>query len=555
MADALPGSRALAKPKEALVRLFGTRPPSVLDDLAGRSDPAIRALFDGAVSGLLLIDVAGRIARANPALRAMLASDVELTGGAPAALIFAEADRAPAWQKLQALLAGRIADCRLTARLRLADPAPDRCADIGGRLLYEADGAVAGLMLRITDITAQVRREAQLAQSREVETVGHLVGGVAHDFNNLLTAILGAVELVQERDPDAATRVELEHIRRGAERGAALVRNLLALGRQQYLQTTALDVNRALDEFAAMIRPALGKDIMLDLDLEEPGRRVRADPGQLDQVLMNLTMNARHAMPAGGRLTLRSGHTTLYRKQAHGRETIAPGRYVTITVQDTGTGIPPELMARVFDPFFTTRRAKGGTGLGLATARGIISQSGGFLTVESEVGRGTIFRIYLPREEADPLAAHPVAGPQPPAPPAPRMAASVRRVLLVDDEDAVRRITARALAKHGWQVLQAESAEAAMAVLDADPAVALTAVVSDVVMPGKDGAALVEDVRARYPALPAILVSGYTERALADRFDASVAFLGKPYTPRTLLARLDEIVPDGASAVARVALD
>jgi two-component system cell cycle sensor histidine kinase/response regulator CckA len=557
MADVLPGSRALSKPKDALVRLFGAKPPSVLDELAGRSDPAIRALFDGAVSGLLLIDITGRIARANPALRAMLVDDIDLTAGAPAALIFVEADRAAAWQKLQALLAGRIADCRLTARLRLADPAPDRRADIGGRLLHEADGTVAGLMLRITDITAQVRLETQLAQSREVETVGHLVGGVAHDFNNLLTAILGAVELVQERGPDAAIRVELEHIRRGAERGAALVRNLLALGRQQYLQTTPLDVNRALDEFAAMIRPALGRDIVLDLDLEEPGRRVRADPGQLDQVLMNLAMNARNAMPSGGRLTLRSGHATLYRKQVHGRETIAPGRYVTITVQDTGAGIPPELMGRVFDPFFTTRRAEGGTGLGLATAHGIISQTGGFLTVESEVGQGTMFRIYLPREENDPVAAEPgaaqpAAGPHPPAPAPPRIAASVRRVLLVDDEDAVRRITARALAKHGWQVSQAESAEAATALLDADPALALSVLVSDVVMPGKDGAALVEDVRARYPALPAILVSGYTERALADRFDASVTFLGKPYTPRTLLARLAEIVPEGAPAVVRM---
>jgi two-component system cell cycle sensor histidine kinase/response regulator CckA len=267
-------------------------------------------------------------------------------------------------------------------------------------------------------------------------------------------------------------------------------------------------------------------------------------------------MNARNAMPSGGRLTLRSGHATLYRKQVHGRETIAPGRYVTITVQDTGTGIPPELMGRVFDPFFTTRRAEGGTGLGLATAHGIISQTGGFLTVESEVGRGTMFRIYLPREETDPMAADPGAAPPVagPHPPPPRIAASVRRVLLVDDEDAVRRITARALAKHGWQVLEAESAEAATALLDADPAVALTALVSDVVMPGKDGAALVEDVRARYPALPAILVSGYTERALADRFDTSVTFLGKPYTPRTLLARLDEIVPEGAPSVVRMGL-
>jgi two-component system cell cycle sensor histidine kinase/response regulator CckA len=535
--DALPGSRA------TLVRLFTARPARVLDDLASRSDAAMRVLFDCAESGLLLIDRGGRVVRANAALRAMLAADVDLSTGAAAARIFAPDERSAAWTKIQALLSGRSPSCHLTAQLMLADPAANRRADIVGRLIREANGTISGLLLRIIDITAQVRLEAELAQSRELEAVGHLVGGVAHDFNNLLTAILGAVELTQERAQDAPILVELDNIRRSAERGAALVRNLLALGRQQYLQATPIDVNAALREFTGMIRPALGRGVTLELSLEQPGRRVRVDPGQLDQVLTNLVMNASNAMPHGGRLTLRSGRATLYRKQVHGRETIPPGRYVIISVQDTGVGIAPELMDRIFEPFFTTRRAQGGSGLGLATAHGIIRQSGGFLTVESELGRGTTFRIYLPREES----ASASAGTQPAAPAAAAMTgatpASGRRLLLVDDEYTVRRVTARALAKHGWEVLEAESAEAALALLDTDPDTALTALVSDVVMPGRDGAALVDAVRERYPGLPAILVSGYAEGMVGDRGEATVTFLGKPYTPKTLLARLEEIAP------------
>jgi two-component system, cell cycle sensor histidine kinase and response regulator CckA len=541
--DALPGSRT------ALVRLFATKPSGVLDDLAGRADTAMRVLFDSASAGLLLVDRAGRIARANPALRAMLHAEVDLSAGGVAVSIFAPDDRTAASAKIQALLAGRAEDCRLSAQLLLADPAPDHRAEIGCRPIHEEDGTTSGLLLHVTDITAPVRLQAQLAQSNELETVGLLVAGVAHDFNNLLTTILGAVELAQERNQDTPIHTELEHIRRGAERGAALVRNLLALSRQQYLQAMPLDVNAVLRDFATTIRSMLGSNVALDLALEEPGRRVRADPGQLDQVLTNLTLNAQHAMPHGGRLTLRSGHATLYRKQVHGRETIPPGRYVTIAVQDTGTGIAPDLLGRIFEPFFTTRRAQGGTGLGLATAHGIIRQSGGYLTVDSAVGVGTIFRIYLPREEVRERSELPTERVRSTAP-AQTMPTSERRLLLVDDEQTVRRVTARALAKRGWSVLEAESAEAALALLDTDPGVALAAVVSDVVMPGQDGAALVAAVRARYPGLPAILVSGYAEGMLADR-DTGIAFLGKPYTPKTLLARLNEIAPTSAPSVVR----
>jgi two-component system cell cycle sensor histidine kinase/response regulator CckA len=552
LGDANSGSRTPSNPAGTLVRLFGARPARVLDDLATRSDAAMRLLFDTAESGLLLVDSAGRIARANAALRRLLAAEVDLVPGAAAALIFVAEDRAAAWETLHALLSERLADSGITARLRWADPGPERGTEIGCRPIHEDDGAVSGVLMRFADVTARVRLETQLARSREIETVGHLAGGIAHDFNNLLTAILGAVESAQDRDPDPATGTDLEQIRHSAERGAALVRNLLALGRQQYLQAAPVAVNAALEAFATMIRPVLGGNIVLDLALERPGRRVLADATQLERVLMNLAINARHAMPHGGTLTLRSGHETLYRKRAEGRETIQPGRYVTIAVQDTGIGIPPDLLERIFEPFFTTRRAEGGSGLGLATAHGIVRQSGGHLTVESEVGVGTTFRIYLPR--AQETAAQPDQAGLPSPPPRPAEAAApnrARRVMLVDDENAVRRITARALTRHGWTVLEAESAEAALQTLDADPAIVLTALISDVVMPGLDGVGLVDAVRARYPAIPAILVSGYAENFLGNLTAAGVAFIGKPYTPKALVAKLDDLAPADAPCLAR----
>ncbi len=387
-------------------------------------------------------------------------------------------------------------------------------------------------------------------QERRLLVVGQLAGGIAHDFNNLLTAILGAADAILGRtETSADTVADAQQIRRGVERGAALVRQLLAFSRQQTLQPRVVAVNAAIEDAARLLRRLLGAKIVLTVTLEQPGRRVMVDPGQLDQVLLNLAVNARDAMAEGGTLTLASGHATLYRARLAGAEIIPPGRYVTITVADSGVGIAEAVMPRIFEPFFTTKRApgtsglggtgqggtgQGGTGLGLPTVLGIVRQSGGFLEVASQVGVGTRMVVYLPRYAA------PEADAVPPRPSPPvATGGGGRVVLVVEDEASVRLVLVRALTRVGWRVLPAETAEAALEMLQSSaksPESQPSVVISDVVMPGMDGPALVRAVRRICPGIPAVLVSGYAEPMLRqDLAAADIAFLAKPYAMAELL--------------------
>jgi len=403
------------------------------------------------------------------------------------------------------------------------------------------------------------RTQPDPEHERRLRIVGQLAGGIAHDFNNLLTAILGAADAILERaEITAETAADAQQIRRGVQRGAALVRQLLAFSRQQTLLPRIVEVNAAIEDTAQLLRRLLGAGVTVAIALEQPGRRVMADPGQLDQVLMNLAVNARDAMAAGGTLTLSSGHTTLYRPQLAGAETIPPGRYVTITVADTGDGIPDAVMPRIFEPFFTTKRVQGGTGLGLPTVLGIVRQSGGFLDVASEPGIGTTVVIYLPRHEA---ATEAIA----PAPPAPGPIAQPRAApkggdrvaLVVEDEEPVRRVLVRALTRAGWRVLAAETGEAALEMLRGageSPESQPSVVISDVVMPGMDGPALVRAVRLRYPYVPAVLVSGYAEPVLRkDLLAQDISFLPKPYATAELLELVARLTGPEVGIAARAA--
>ena len=492
-------------------------------------------LFHEAGVGMMAVNDDGQIVCANATLRQMLAAGVDLSPGMPAAQVFAAAVRETAWDEVFHALEGRPARPAFATRLRNAARGPEAVAQV------EAVALPGGCLLRVSDMTTQRQLEAQLAQAQKMQAVGQLAAGIAHDFNNLLTAVLGSADEIAARPTDAETAEDALQIRAAAERGAGLVRQLLAFGRQQDLQPRVLAVNVALTALSGLLRRLLGGGVRLELVLEPADCRVLVDPTQFDQVLVNLAVNARDAMAGRGMLALCSGHMTLSHPLLREAETIAPGDYVMIEVRDTGCGMAPDLLPRIFDPFFTTKREQGGSGLGLSTVHGIVRQSNGFVAVESTPGVGTQIRIYLPRWDGAEAVA--VARPSGPTPPAAEADAAAGALLLVDDEDSVRRLAERALARQGWRVIAADSAEAALAALgERAGAPRLRAIVTDLAMPGMDGMALIQAVRQLLgrPDLPAILASGYADPALRQALlqDSAIQFLAKPYTPRALLEAL-----------------
>jgi len=481
-------------------------------------------LFLNLPDAALLLGHAGRVAAANPALLRALGPAFLLRAGMEPERLFAPASRA---QLLLWLSGGAV-----PAELRLAAPegqagqpvVPLRIALPGG-----------GAVLLLQDATQRHAMAARLAEADRLQALGTLAGGIAHDFNNLLSVVLGATDDALGhlgRNPDPAVEAEMEQVRQAAQRGAALVRQLLAYARQQVLAPERVSLNAAVEGMAQLIRPLLGQGITLELSLDAPGRQVRIDPSQLDRVLMNLAMNARQAMPEGGRLTLSTSRVLLLEPLVAEPEAVPPGRWTVLEVTDTGNGIPPELLPRIFEPFFTSRAGQGGTGMGLATVHGIVRQSGGYLVVESQVGKGTRIRILLPRLEEEEAAPVPEAAVS--APPA----ATSRRcgpLLLVEDEAPLRRLAEHALRRAGWEVVVAEDAEDALARIE-EEGVEPALLVTDVVMPGMDGAALARALRQRFPALPALLVSGYAP-SMVDRGISGEGFcyLSKPYRPAELV--------------------
>ena len=534
---------------------FWIYPRRLIERLADRNDHLLQVLVEQAGVGIAVIDQHGSIVRVNDRLRKMVTPNTDLRLGSPVLDIFCPERRGEVWAQIEPALAGVRPRRPFNATLGPLRPVDgDQPTVIVSAIpLLEADGKYSGVILEVSDISTQRHLETQLAQSQKFQAVGQLAAGIAHDFNNLLTAIMGAADDGIERAAgDHAMLEDLHQIRTSAGRGADLVRQLLAFSRQQALQPRVLSLDEVVLKLSVLLRRVLGGKVQLELAFEAAGQMVRADPTQLDQVLINLAVNARHAMPDGGKLTLRTGQSTLERALVRGAETIPAGRYVMVEVQDTGVGIPADVLPRIFDPFFTTRREQGGSGLGLSTVDGIVRQSGGYLEVESEEGCGTRFRIYLPRYET-PASAIPVAAPTvevaPPALPEGRL------VLLVDDEVGIRRLAARALTKRGWTVLAADSGENALAVLDEDPAhlEQLCAVISDVVMPGMDGPALVRTLRGRRPDLPVILTSGYAEEVVRGGLAVEdVLVLSKPYPLKMMLDELERIALPRESSTQRL---
>ena len=394
-------------------------------------------------------------------------------------------------------------------------------------------GRRARLVLAI-DVTEQRHLEDQLRQSQKIEAVGQLAGGIAHDFNNLLTIIKGNVELALNQLPESVPlRNDLEQIAHAASRAALLTRQLLAFSRKQVLTPAVLDLNEVVADAERMLRRVIGEDIAFITQLAPTVSRVTADRGQIEQVLVNLVVNARDAMPTGGVLTVSTADIDLSAAEAAARA-ILPGAYVTIQVSDTGVGMDDETRSRIFEPFFTTKPVGRGTGLGLATVYGVVHQSGGFVAVDTAPGAGSTFTVFLPRTARD----EPTGSVTKPA----VIERGSETILLVEDEDDVRTVARRVLTEAGYTVLEAANAAEAIEVFDRSPE-SISMLVSDVVMPGLNGHELSQMLRHRAPQLRALFVSGYSfdARGELDEMDDS-SFLQKPYDPAELARRVRAIL-------------
>jgi len=499
------------------------------------SEDKFRSIVETTRDWIWAADAQGRSTYSNPAVERILGyAPAELMGRSLIDLVHPE-DRPRAIDLLRGCLDGAVGWTGLLMRMRHREGGY-RNLECAGAPILGADGRVTGFQGSGHDTTERRLLEEQLRQSQKMEAVGRLAGGVAHDFNNLLGVILGYSELLEQEHPDGPGRPKVEEIRKAAERAAALTRQLLAFSRKQVLDLRVVDLNAVLADTASMLRRLIGEDIDLQIRTAPDLGRVRADPSQIGQVLMNLAVNARDAMPKGGRLVLRTANVEVGDEAAREPQAPAPGRYVTLTVSDQGRGMAPDVLSHVFEPFFTTKEIGKGTGLGLATVYGIVKQSGGSIAVQSTPGTGTTFVISLPRVEAGPLA--PRRGVE-----AGESAAGSETVLLVEDEASLRALAREILEANGYQVIDAGSGAEALAAA-ARHAGPIHALLTDVVMPGMSGPELAEHLRSRRRGIAVLFMSGYTDDFLDRRgaLSADTMLLQKPFTGQDLTLRLREVL-------------
>jgi signal transduction histidine kinase/CheY-like chemotaxis protein len=414
-----------------------------------------------------------------------------------------------------------------------------RSPDDAHRLVIERATHIAGIAISRSRAEEALRHsEAQLRQSQKMEAIGRLAGGIAHDFNNLLTVINGRSDLLLQRlNPRDPVYGSIEQIRKTADRATELTQQLLAFGRKQMLQPRVLDLTTVVSELAPMLRRLIGEDINLVVIPAARGR-VKADRAGLEQVITNLVINSRDAMPAGGRLTIETADADLDAALVGQHPGTQPGSYVALVVRDEGTGMSAEVQAQAFEPFFTTKEVGKGTGLGLSTVYGIVKQHSGHISVESVMGSGSTFSIYLPRVETV------SEGPSLPRPSLHSLRGT-ETVLLVEDEDDVRAVARESLAMYGYTVLEARDGEDALRVAGGERG-HIDLMVTDVVMPGMNGRELAERLLAIRPRTRVLYVSGYTDDALSQHgiLDQELAFLAKPFAPETLARSVRQVLDD-----------
>ena len=402
------------------------------------------------------------------------------------------------------------------------------------------EGRVAGCLGVAVDITERKQLQDQLRQAQKMEAVGRLAGGVAHDFNNLLTVISGYSSFLLESLPDGSSlRSYAEQVSQAATRAAQLTAQLLAFGRKQMLQPSIMDINALVRDAETMLRRLIGEDIELVTDLRPSIGCILADPGQVYQVVLNLVVNARDAMPRGGRIAVATADVTIGEDEARHEMDTKPGDYVMLAVSDTGHGMSPEILAHLFEPFYTTKEVGKGTGLGLSTAYGIVKQSGGHISVESALGHGSTFRVYLPRAEGringesavDPETVH-----------------GSETVLLVEDEEVVRQFARSVLEQAGYKVIEAANGQEALRRMQ-EPGRQVDAVLTDVVMPEMGGRELGEQVARLKPGVPVLYLTGYAEDSTPrdEAIPSGAVCLRKPFKPHELTARIREALDKSAA--------
>ena len=504
------------------------------------SEQRFQRFFEDAPIGIALVDENGRLVECNQAFLALIGTEAGNVIGRPMADLIVPVERAMVTERLTAVQSGSDPAAPLEVRL---SGGRDLVAQLYARRLggVGAEGA-AGLILHFIDMTERKGLEAQFAQSQKMQAVGQLAGGVAHDFNNLLTAMIGFCDLLLLRHkPGDQSFSDIMQIKQNANRAANLVRQLLAFSRQQTLQPRVLSVTDVLAELANLMRRLIGENIELKMLHGRDIGFVKVDQNQLEQVIINLVVNARDAMAGGGRLTIVTSNHSVEQPQRREHETIPSGDYVSIEVIDTGCGIPKENLQRIFEPFFSTKEVGSGTGLGLSTVYGIVRQTGGFVLVDSVEGEGTTFTILLPRHQGE---AKRVDQREPRERRGSDLTGS-GTILLVEDEDAVRVFSARALRNKGYQVLEAKNGEAALQQIGADGS-GIDLLITDVVMPQMDGPTLARHVRQKRADMKVIFISGYAEDRLGDIDGVEVAhFLPKPFSLKQLASKVKEVMREG----------
>ncbi|PYX33595.1 MAG: hypothetical protein DMG80_05360, partial [Acidobacteria bacterium] len=504
-----------------------------------RSEARYRSLILSAAYGIYRCTIGGRFLDVNPALIAMLGY------GSVQEVLKLDARRDVFFnpQELDRLTE----DYSRTGTLNGVE-VQWKCKDghvivvrLSGRPVSGMEQPAEELEIIAEDITDRRQLEEQFRQAQKMEAVGRLAGGVAHDFNNLLMVINGYTEvLLEELTSSSAMHQKVQSIQQAADRAATLTRQLLAFSRKQLLELKVVDVNSVISDMERLLRPLIGENIGLVTRLSPDAGRTRADAGQLEQVIMNLVVNAKDAMPEGGKITIQSSEVTV-RPNFREHRFIQPGRYVVLSVSDTGHGMDNETQSRIFEPFFTTKEKGKGTGLGLSTVYGIVKQSGGYVFPQSEPGTGTTFYIYLPRVDESPEEMTPAKSQE-------NEKGGCETVLLVEDEESVRELVRETLVSRGYKVLEAENGENGLRVAEAH-GVGIDILITDVVMPGMGGRELAKKLLQIRPSLGVLFLSGYTEDTILHQgaLGPGTAFLQKPFTLQNLARKVREVLRAGTN--------